>query len=401
MPDALLHFLQHGLLEASWLTIGLAFLLATQLTIFSVTLYLHRCQAHRAADLHPAVAHLFRFWLWLTTSMVTREWVAVHRKHHAHCETDQDPHSPVAHGIGKVFWEGAELYMAARRDPATLEKYGAGTPDDWLERNVYARHSWIGPTILWFITFAAFGVIGIAFWALQMAWIPFFAAGVVNGLGHWVGYRNFATDDASTNLLPWGLWIGGEELHNNHHAFPSSARFALRRWEIDVGWWALLALERLGLAKIRRVAPMLAVETGKREVDLDTIRAVMAARFQVMSDYFRHVVLPVVQQEAARAGASIGRWRRNARRWIRGNGKGLDLKASQRLDAWLAELPALATVCEYRDRLKGVWARKYPSNDALIAALKEWCQSAEQTGIEALQKFAERVRGYTLLPARA
>ncbi len=400
MHDALITFLQNGLLDASWWTIGILFLLATQLTIFAVTLYLHRCQAHRAADLHPLVSHVFRFWLWMSTAMVTREWVAVHRKHHARCETDEDPHSPVTRGIRKVFWEGVELYIDAKRDPETLSKYGAGTPDDWLERNIYSKNSWIGPTLLWFITFFAFGVIGIAFWAIQMAWIPFFAAGVVNGLGHWVGYRNFATEDASHNLVPWGLWIGGEELHNNHHAFPSSARFALRSYEVDAGWWMLCAMEKVGLARIRRVAPMLAVEQTKDQVDLDTIRAVMATRCQVLSDYFRHVVQPVVQEEAHKAGASISRWRRNAKRWILGNGKMLDATSKERLNTWLSERPSLAVVCEYRQRLKAVWERSYASNDALIKALQDWCHEAEATGVRALQDFSARIRSYSLQPAR-
>ncbi|MCM2336071.1 MAG: fatty acid desaturase, partial [Pseudomonas sp.] len=223
---SLVDFLVGGLTQAGVGTLLLYLLAATQLTIFAVTLYLHRSAAHRAVDFHPAVAHVFRFWTWLTTSMITREWAAIHRKHHAKCETEEDPHSPQVKGIGTVFWRGVELYREARADRASIEKYGKGCPDDWIERNVYTPHATLGPTLLLFISFALFGFKGVAVWAIQMAWIPFWAAGVVNGLGHWWGYRNFETTDTATNLTPWAFWIGGEELHNNHHAFPSSAKFA-------------------------------------------------------------------------------------------------------------------------------------------------------------------------------
>ena len=265
MLDSLLQFAAHGLTNAGWLAILLYILVTTQLTIFAVTLYLHRSQAHRGVDFHPVVSHVFRFWSWLTTSMITREWVAIHRKHHAKCETEEDPHSPVVKGIGRVFWRGVELYREARDDRESIEKYGKGCPDDWIERHLYTPHATMGPTLLLFVSFALFGFAGVAVWAIQMLWIPFWAAGVVNGLGHWWGYRNFETDDTATNLTPWGVWIGGEELHNNHHAFPSSAKFALRRFEVDIGWLAILGLQALGLAKVLRVAPALNVRPIKRD----------------------------------------------------------------------------------------------------------------------------------------
>ncbi|HTA66229.1 MAG TPA: fatty acid desaturase, partial [Xanthomonadaceae bacterium] len=259
MSPAFYAWLTEGFSHLGWVGILVYFLIVTQLTIFSVTLYLHRSQAHRAVDFHPVLAHFFRFWTWLTTSMITKEWAAIHRKHHAKCETEEDPHSPQIRGIRKVMWQGVELYREARADRPSIEKYGKGCPDDWIERHLYARYATFGPTVMLFISIALFGVIGVAIWAIQMLWIPFWAAGVVNGVGHWWGYRNFETTDTATNLTPWGFWIGGEELHNNHHAFPSSAKFALRKFEFDIGWAAIKLLEKLHLAKVLRVAPSLDV----------------------------------------------------------------------------------------------------------------------------------------------
>ena len=273
MPASFLDFLAGGLLQTGWLALLVYFLIATQLTIFSVTLYLHRSQAHRGVDFHPLIAHFFRFWTWLTTSMITREWVAIHRKHHAKCETEEDPHSPVIKGIGMVFWRGVELYREARRDRASIEQYGKGAPDDWIARRLYTPYASLGLVLLLVVNVALFGFKGLAAWALQMAWIPFWAAGVVNGLGHWWGYRNFETSDAATNLTPWAFWIGGEELHNNHHAFPSSAKFALRRWEFDIGWAAIRTLKIVRLAKVLRIAPRLNIRPNISVPDTDTLKA--------------------------------------------------------------------------------------------------------------------------------
>src|SRR5690606_21838344 len=245
MPASLLDFLAGGLVQSGFWGLFAYFLAATQLTIFTVTLFLHRSQTHRGVDFHPVLAHFFRFWCWLTTSMIVKEWVAIHRKHHARCETEEDPHSPMHKGIREVFWKGAELYREARANRADMEQYGRGTPDDWIERRLYTPHANLGPVLMLAINFVLFGAAGVAIWAIQMLWIPFWAAGVVNGLGHWWGYRNFETTDTATNLTPWGVWIGGEELHNNHHAFPSSAKFALRRWEFDIGWVAIKALQKV------------------------------------------------------------------------------------------------------------------------------------------------------------
>ena len=299
MSPHVIDWLLAGFTQASAWQMALYFLVASQITMMSTTLYLHRSATHRGVDLHPVVSHFLRFWNWLTTAMVTKEWVAIHRKHHARCETAEDPHSPRFAGINTVLWRGVELYQEAAKDPELLEKYGKGTPDDWVERHVYTGLRNSGVIALFFINTALFGLPGIAIWALQMALMPFAAAGVINGLGHWWGYRNFDTGDTATNLSPWGLLIGGEELHNNHHAFPSSAKFALRKWEFDLGWAVLWSLQKLRLAKVLRVAPQLDVRPNISTPDAETVKAMMVHRWQVATDYFRTVLKPQLKAEAA------------------------------------------------------------------------------------------------------
>ncbi len=305
LSDPIIDFLTSGVAGLGVWGMLAVLLVFTQLTIFAVTLYLHRSQAHRGVDFHPVIAHFFRFWTWLTTSMITREWVAIHRKHHAKVETEEDPHSPQTKGISQVFWRGVELYREARTQRADIEQYGKGAPSDWIERHLYTPHANAGPIALGVINTVLFGLPGIALWAIQMAWIPFWAAGVVNGLGHWWGYRNFESADTSTNLTPWALWIGGEELHNNHHAFPSSARFSMRRWELDIGWIAIRGLQALGLAKVLRVAPSLDIRPNIAVPDADTLKALLSHRFQAMTDYQRNVLKPALREEAAATGAKL------------------------------------------------------------------------------------------------
>lgn len=354
MP-AFLDFLAGGLLQAGWGALALYLLVATQLTIFSVTLYLHRSQAHRGVDFHPLLAHYFRFWTWLTTSMITREWVAIHRKHHAKCETEEDPHSPMQKGIRTVFWRGVELYREARADRVSIEQYGKGCPDDWIERHLYTPYATLGPTLLLFISFALFGFAGVAVWAIQMFWIPFWAAGVVNGLGHWWGYRNFVTDDTATNLTPWGLWIGGEELHNNHHAFPSSSKFALRKWEVDIGWYAIRLFQALGLAKVLRVAPSLDVRPNVAMPDAETLKALLAVRFQAMTDYQRNVFKPALREEAKAAGARLrALLPRKLRKGLADDGRWLKPDAREQLQAWIAQRPRIRALVEHRADRKSV-----------------------------------------------
>ncbi|MGH8084880.1 MAG: DesA family fatty acid desaturase [Lysobacter sp.] len=393
MFASLLDFLAGGVLQAGFGALAIYFLIATQLTILSVTLYLHRSQAHRAVDFHPVLAHFFRFWTWLTTSMITREWAAIHRKHHAKCETEEDPHSPQVKGINTVFWRGVELYREARADRESIEKYGKGCPDDWIERNLYSRYPTMGPTLLLFVSFGLFGFAGLAMWALQMAWIPFWAAGVVNGLGHWWGYRNFETTDTATNLTPWGVWIGGEELHNNHHAFPSSAKFALRKFEFDIGWSVIKLLQAVKLAKVLRVAPTLDVRPNIAMPDGETLKALLAIRFQAMTDYYRKVTLPTLR-------ASDDKLPRKLRKGLADGGRWLDDARRARLQAWLAERPKMATLAEYRQRLQQVLDDRSHDAQTTLAKLRAWCDEAEASGNQALQQFSARLKGYALVPAR-
>ncbi len=402
MPSPILEFLAGGLLQFGWGQMLLYLLVATQLTIFAVTLYLHRSQAHRGVDFHPAIAHFFRFWTWLTTSMITREWVAIHRKHHAKCETEDDPHSPMTKGIGTVFWRGVELYREARGMRADIEQYGKGAPDDWIERHLYTPHATLGPTVLLFVSFALFGFMGVAVWAIQMAWIPFWAAGVVNGLGHWWGYRNFQTNDTATNLTPWGVWIGGEELHNNHHAFPSSAKFALRRWEFDIGWSVIKGLEKLRLARVLRVAPSLDVRPNINVPDSDTMRALLAHRFQAMTDYQRNVLGPALREEARAAGEKLrSLLPRKLRKGIADDGRWLKPDARQQLQQWVDARPRIRTLVEYRARLAAVLETRTANAGESLRNLQQWCHEAEASGIRALQDYSARLKGYSLQPARA
>jgi stearoyl-CoA desaturase (delta-9 desaturase) len=393
MPPDLIHWLLRGLSQASYWQMALYFLVAMQVTMMTTTLYLHRSATHRGADLHPLVSHFFRFWSWLTTATVTKEWVAVHRKHHARCETAEDPHSPRFAGIETVLWQGAELYQAAAKDKDMLDKYGKGTPDDWIERHLYTRHSTLGVVLLLFASIAAFGLPGVAIWALQMTLMPFFAAGVINGLGHWWGYRNFDTNDTATNLSPWGLLIGGEELHNNHHAFPSSAKFALRRFEVDIGWAVLWTLQKLRLAKVLRVAPQLDVRPNIAVPDAETLRAVMVHRWQVATDYFSTVLKPQFKREAQ----SLPRRLRQA---FRSEGRWLDAAHRERMQAYVAARPQLATLMEYRQRLLAIYDLKSAEAEAKMEALRAWCLEAENSGIQALQEFSARLKGYALVPGR-
>jgi stearoyl-CoA desaturase (delta-9 desaturase) len=388
----LMQWLQRGLSQASYGQMVLYFLVVTQLTIFTVTLYLHRSAAHRGVDFHPALTHFFRFWSWLTTAQVTREWVAVHRKHHAHCETAEDPHSPRFQGIHQVLWRGVELYQQARNDQAMLEKYGKGAPDDAIERALYTRYPSLGPILMLAINLALFGVPGLVIWALQMAWIPFWAAGVINGLGHWWGYRNFDTDDTATNLTPWGVWVGGEELHNNHHAFPSSAKFALRRYEFDIGWGAIRVLQALRLAKVLRVAPQLDLRPNINVPDGETLRAMMVHRWQVATDYYRLVLKPQLRAESRDLPGRL-------RRALRSQGRWLDDGRRARLEAWVAERPQLADLLAYRQRLLAIFELRSAEAEAKMEALRQWCRDAEASGIRALEQFSARLKGYALVPA--
>ncbi len=393
-----------GLFQLPWWGYVIVALVFTQITIAGVTLYLHRCQTHRALDLHPVVSHFFRFWLWLSTSMVTKEWVAVHRKHHANVETADDPHSPQVHGIAKVLWLGALLYHEEIANQKTLDQYGGGTPNDWLERRVYTRHHNAGIASMLLINILLFGpVAGAAIWAVQMVWIPFWAAGVINGIGHYWGYRNFEVPDASKNIVPWGLIIGGEELHNNHHAYASSARFSNKPWEIDVGWLYIRLLSALGLARVRRTVPELVEVEEKQQFDLESVRALVNTRFQIMANFISDVVHDVHRQEIrklARSGnKSYVPLVKRARRLMTREKRLLNERASAQLAYVLSISPQLNKVYQMKQRLQEIWANHAQSQEKLLQALEDWCRAAEASGIEALRDFSQRLRRYELAAA--
>lgn len=389
-----------GLLDLPAWGYVLASLLMVQVTVLAVTLYLHRDAAHRAVDLHPAIRHFSRFWLWLTTGISTREWVAIHRKHHARCETPDDPHSPQVEGLKKVLLEGAELYRTEARNQETLAKYGRGTPDDWLERRVYgAAHNYLGIVLMAVMFLLLFGVPGIIMIAVQLASQPLLAAGIVNGVGHYAGYRNFECADASRNVTPWGLLLGGEELHNNHHAFPSSARFSIRRWELDIGWVMLRGLSMVGLAKVRRTAPVPVIMPAREHLDLETVRAIVVARMHVTRDYTRLVTLPVLRAEFAALRLRLPERAGRLKRLLVRETALLDAAARRRLNEVLENNQALATVHDFRERLKRIWSTSATSNEKLLAQFRDWCTEAEASGVRSLQDFAASLRGYSLRAA--
>jgi stearoyl-CoA desaturase (Delta-9 desaturase) len=392
------HF--YGLANLSFWGYLAVTLLWMHATMMCVTLYFHRDQAHRSVDLHPAVRHFCRFWLWMNTGASTREWVAVHRKHHAHCEQEGDPHSPRLFGLKKVLLEGAELYRAEARNPETVEKYAKGCPNDWLENHVYhnANGSYFGIWLLGVLDLVFFGVPGIILLALQLSNMPLLAAGVINGLCHAKGYRNFETDDDSTNLWPIGLFIAGEELHNNHHAFPTSARFSMRRHEVDMGWLHLKALEFLGLAKIRRVATTPHLERSARSAaELDELRAIMVNRMHVLRHYMHNVTLPVLRREAESLGDNANSLLRAARKALIRHPQMLDERSRKRLAELAARHPRFDTVLQFRNELRNLWEGAHTSNERLLADFREWCARAEQSGIQGLQDFVSYLKSFRAL----
>ena len=385
-----------GLLDMPWWGYVLATLAMTHVTIASVTIYLHRHQAHRALGLHPAVAHFFRFWLWLTTGTVTEEWVAVHRKHHACVETKEDPHSPKIHGIRKLLLEGAELYRIGARDPETIAKYNHGCPDDWLERNVYKPYTDRGYYLMLLIDVVLFGPIGITIWAVQMLWIPILAAGVINGVGHWWGYRNYETQDISTNIVPWGVLIGGEELHNNHHAFASSAKLSSKPWEFDVGWAYIRMLEFLRLARVKKLPSEVVMVPGKRDLDIETVQALVSNRFHVMADYAKRVLSRVHAEEIAKIESSRRGFLKPVRSLLIREESLLNREARQCLEQALAHSDALKTVYRSKHQLQALWQQRHATHEHLAEALREWCRQAEESGVRALEEFARTLPAYSM-----
>jgi stearoyl-CoA desaturase (delta-9 desaturase) len=393
----LLDFLAHGLLRFSWWQLVLYTLAVTHVTIIGVTVYLHRCQAHRALELHPVVSHFFRFWLWMTTGMLTGQWAAIHRKHHAKCETEEDPHSPQTRGIWKVLLEGAELYRTEAKNEETMRKFSHGTPNDWMERNVYTKYPILGVSLMMVLNVALFGVVGLTIWAVQMVWIPFWAAGVVNGLAHFWGYRNFNSSDASTNIFPWGIIIGGEELHNNHHTYATSAKLSNKWYEFDIGWMYIRIMSAFRLAKVKKIAPTPRLTTGKLVLDQDTLQAVLANRYEVMARYGK-ALKRAYRQELAHLKEVGAREKyqlmRGARNWFHKEEAGLDEPQKRLLPQIFANSQKLKTYIDMRNELAAMWERSNASRDQLLVQLQDWCHRAEASGIKALQDFAMRLRRY-------
>ena len=371
----------------------------THITIVSVTVFLHRHQAHRALELHPILSHFFRFWLWLTTGMITLEWVAIHRKHHAKCETEEDPHSPQTRGLSEVLWRGAELYRKESEKPETMEQYGRGTPDDWLERNLYQRYNYLGISLLLIVLFILFGPLGVTIWAMQMIWIPFWAAGVINGIGHYWGYRNFEIPNTATNILPWGVLIGGEELHNNHHAFASSAKFSVRWWEFDIGWFYIRLLSLLGLARVTKQAPRRNLAAERPQIDLEVVKALTVNRLQLMSDYSSRVLRPVFREEMHHVERRWRRLYRKAQRLARREAVLLSDADRKRLSEVLEQSGALSTVYQFKLRLHEIWEQKAATHGARLEALRQWCAQAEASNIETLREFVHMIRRYHMSPS--
>ena len=394
--NALVNFISHGMSHASvWQTVVYT-LIVTHITIAAVTIYLHRHQAHRALDLHALPSHFFRFWLWLTTGMVTKEWAAIHRKHHAKCETVDDPHSPVTRGIKKVLLEGSEMYRAESKNLETMEKYGHGTPDDWIERNLYTRYSWQGVALMLIVDVALFGALGLTVWAVQMLWIPITAAGIINGIGHYWGYRTYDCADAATNIVPWGILIGGEELHNNHHTFGTSAKLSSKWYEFDIGWMYIRILETFGLAKVKKLAPAPKFDRQKMVADFETLQSVIANRYDVMSKYAKSLKVTWRDEVAhLRQKPMLGSdFLRSCKRLLHRAPAKLEAPQRQQLTELFAHSKALQTMHEMRTELNGLWDRSHHSREQLLQQLQDWCARAEASGIKALQEFSMRLRSY-------
>jgi stearoyl-CoA desaturase (delta-9 desaturase) len=391
--DAALEWLAHGLWDIAWWQIVLFALAMTHITMISVTVYLHRHQAHRALDLHPIASHFFRLWLWLTTGQVTKEWAAIHRKHHAKCEQAEDPHSPHVHGIKTVLTRGAELYRAESKNKDTLARFGHGTPDDWIERNLYTRYSWQGVGLMMIVDLALFGAAGLAVWALQMAWTPIMAAGIINGAGHFWGYRNFEATDASTNLLPWGIIIAGEELHNNHHTYPTSAKLSIKPYEFDIGWMYITILRSMGLASVKKVPPKLLLGAVQPVADEKTLEAVIAHRYEVMAGFARELrrtaKAEMASLKARRADVSV---MKVASRWLHRDVDKVPAAALPVIAQARAEHPVLDKMVTMREELRQLWMSTSSTREQLAADLQSWCQRAEASGVAALEQFALKLK---------
>jgi len=384
-----------GFIDMPWWGYILVTLALTHVTIASVTIFLHRHQAHRALELHAIPSHFFRFWLWLTTGQVTKEWASIHRKHHAKCETVDDPHSPQVLGIKTVLLQGYELYKEESRNQETLTRYGHGTPDDWLERNVYSKHSSWGIVLMLCLDVLLFGAIGLTIWAVQMLWIPVTAAGIINGAGHYWGYRNYQCADASTNLLPWGIIIGGEELHNNHHAYATSAKLSTKAYEFDIGWMYIRTLQALRLAKAKKLPPQVRLDKSKTVCDAATLQAVITNRYEVLRRYARSLQRTYHEELAQLKDALPAKLdTQRIKHCLHLDAAVLNEQERAQLDNVIRSSPKLATAYTLRQELAAIWQRSTATKEQLVKDLEDWCLRAEQSGISALQDFSRGLRCY-------
>ncbi len=391
--NPVIDFLSQGAWNLSWWQLILFTLAMTHVTMISVTVFLHRHQAHRALNLHPIASHFFRFWLWLTTGQVTKEWAAVHRKHHARCEQPEDPHSPHIHGIQTVLLQGAELYRIESRNQETLARFGQGTPDDWIERNVYARFSWQGVAVMMIIDITLFGVAGLAVWAVQMAWTPVMAAGIINGAAHYWGYRNFEAPDASTNISPWGILIAGEELHNNHHTYPSSAKLSVKRYEFDIGWMYIRLLQMARLATVKKTPPRLVFGSVRPVANEDTLEALIANRYEIMAGYAKGLRRACRQElQAVKARGVDTAALKAARRWLHRDADRVPAGVLAQLAKARQAFPTLDQMVTMREELRQLWLSRSLTREQLASDLAAWCRRAEASGIAALQEFSVRLR---------
>ncbi|MGJ8662802.1 MAG: DesA family fatty acid desaturase [Marinicella sp.] len=392
----ILDFLETGLLNFSAWQIVLYTFIVVQITLSGVSLYLHREQTHRGIQMNPVIQHFYRFWIWFTTGMLTKEWVAIHRKHHAFCETEDDPHSPQIHGIKKVLFHGVTLYTKERKNQETLEKYGTGTPDDWIERNIYTRFHYLGIVLLAFLNIALFGVIGLLIFAIQLIWIPFFAAGVINGIGHFIGYRNYRTDDCSRNITKFGFFVFGEELHNNHHAFPSSCKFAHKKGEHDIGWYIIKLMNKMGLCTIKKVVPDLYVDENNQEFDGDTVKAILTHKFNVLQVYIKDVIKPNLSAEYQNASKSIQKKVKKYTTALSLDPQFLKADFKSKFAHYFDDSQSLNKLLAYKEELQAIWDNNSRSVDEMIAEFKAWCKRADASGNRLLQEFAATLQNYKL-----
>ena len=397
MFNAILEWLGHGTWHLAWWQVILFTLALTHVTMISVTVFLHRHQAHRALDLHPAVAHFFRLWLWLTTGQVTKEWAAIHRKHHAKCEQPDDPHSPQVYGIRKVLFQGAELYRAESKNKETMARYGHGTPDDWMERNLYTRFSWQGVGLMLVINLTLFGALGLTVWAVQMAWTPITAAGIINGAAHFWGYRNFESPDASTNISPWGIIIAGEELHNNHHTYPTSAKLSVKPYEFDIGWMYISILQFAGLAHVKKTPPKAAYGDVRPVADEKTLEALIANRYEIMAGFAKQMQATVRQELAAMKALSADTAAiKAAKLWAHRDAEKIPAAAIPQLALARAASPVLDKMVTMREELRQMWLNTAVSREQLTSDLAAWCHRAEDSGITTLREFSFKLRSTQL-----